>query len=467
VAFTSGLTPGVLWRLMSPVGTQRASASRVPACGCGWLRRPGTHAVGGGDVSPFDSSAWTIEHRCTQCGAPINLEETDRFFACPFCRVKMCLTTTDCFRYYLPAPDTATPGIFYVPYWRIKGMAFSCDGDYEVRESLLDATHRASEDLLFPKSLGLRPQALKLRFVTSETGANVVKPSMAFAAAFSEIQAALPLCTQADQPTGPFYSTFVGEQVSIVYAPFYIRENVVFDGILGEPLHSTRLVKDFIPARETADGAVKILPALCPNCGADLDGGRESIGFFCTNCNSCWYLTGNSLERIPFSVMPDVDSDSVHLPFWRIKVRFQVIDLESFADLVRMANLPRVIKREWESQVLVFYVPAFKVNAGLLLRIARMFTINQPQDTTETDAPPAQPYPITFPAHEAAESIKVIIATLMAMKKKLWPTLKDVNIFPTESCLVYMPFRRQGQDLIYSPMRFSVSVNSLKYGEHL
>ncbi|OPX97515.1 MAG: hypothetical protein A4E58_01354 [Syntrophorhabdus sp. PtaB.Bin006] len=415
----------------------------------------------------LNSTTWTIEHRCTQCGAPINLEETDRFFTCPFCRVKMCLTTTDCFRYYLSAPDMAMPGIFYVPYWRIKGMTFSCDGDYEVRQSLLDATHRASEDSLFPESLGLRPQALKLRFVTPETGANFVKPSMAFDAAFSEIQAALPLYARADQSTGSFYSTFVGEKVSLVYAPFYVRERVVFDGILGEPLHSIPPVKDFVPPRETADGDIKVLPALCPDCGADLDGGRESIGFFCTNCNSCWYLTGNNLEKVPFSVMPGVDSDPVHLPFWRIKVRFQGIALESFADLVRMANLPRVVKKEWETQALFFYVPAFKVNAGLLLRIARMFTINQPQDKTETDVPPALPYPITFPVHEAAESIKVITATLMAMKKKLWPTLKDVSIFPTESCLVYMPFRRQRQDLIHSSMQFSISVNSLKYGERL
>jgi predicted RNA-binding Zn-ribbon protein involved in translation (DUF1610 family) len=422
----------------------------------------------GGAVSPFDSNAWTIEHRCTQCGAPINLNETDRFFACPFCRVKMCLTTADCFRYYLPARDTATPGIFYTPYWRIKGISFSCDGDYEVRESLLDATHRASSAPFVPKSLGLRPQALRLRFVASGTGANFVKPSMAFDTAFSEIQAALPPYTRANQSAGPFYSTFVGEKVSLVYTPFYIRENVVFDGILGEPLHSTRLVKDFVPARETADGAVKILPALCPNCGADLDGGKESIGFFCTNCKSCWYLTGSSLERMPFSVMPGIDGDSIYLPFWRIKARFQGITLNTFADLARMANLPRVIKKEWESQALFFWVPAFKVNAGLLLRISRLVTINQsPQGITEADTPPVAPYPITFPVHEATESIKVIIATLMAMKKKLWPTLRDVSIFPAESRLVYIPFRRQGQDLIHSLMRFSVSVNSLKYGEHL
>ncbi|OPY77854.1 MAG: hypothetical protein A4E65_02560 [Syntrophorhabdus sp. PtaU1.Bin153] len=460
MAFTPGLRPGVLCRFVSPVGIHRTSASRGGGSG--------GFADGGGAVSPFDSNAWTIEHRCTQCGAPINLGETDRLFACPFCRVKMCLTTTDCFRYYLPAPDTATPGIFYAPYWRIKGMSFSCDGDYEVRESLLDATHRASNDLFIPESLGLRPQTLKLRFIAPGTGANFVKPSMAFDAAFSEIQAALPPYTRADQSAGPFYSTFVGEKVSLVYAPFYIRGSMVFDAILGEPLHTTRFAEDFSPPQETADGTLKVLPALCPNCGADLEGGRESIGFFCTNCNSSWYLTGSSLERIPFSVIAGVDDDPLNLPFWRIKARFQGITLETFADLVRMANLPRAIKKEWESQALFFWVPAFKVNAGLLLRISRLVTINQsPQGMAETDTPPAAPYPITFPVHEAAESIKVTIAALMATKKKLWPILKDLTIFPVESRLVYIPFRRQGRDLINMSMQFSVSSNSLKHGEHL
>jgi len=418
-------------------------------------------------VESLNSSPWTIEHRCTQCGAPINLGETDRFFVCPFCRVQMCLTTTDYFRYYLPAPDTAVPGIFYMPYWRIKGMAFSCDGDYEVRQSLLDATHRASDHPFFPESLGLRPQTLKLRFATAETGADFVKPSMAFDAAFSEIQEGLPLYTRADQPTSPFYRTFIGEKASLVYAPFYIRKDVVFDAILDEPLRSTRLAGDFSLSRETVDRAVKVLPALCPDCGADLEGGRESIGFFCTNCNSCWYLTGDKLERIPFFIMPGANGDSAHLPFWCIKARFQGIVLESFADLVKLANLPRVIKKEWESRPLFFWVPAFKVNAGLLLRISRTVTINQPRNTAEAGASPALPYPITFPVHEAAESIKVIIATLMTMKKKLWPILKDVSIFPVESRLAYIPFKRQGHYLIHSPLQLSVSVNSLKYGEHL
>ena len=36
-----------------------------------------------------------IEQSCPQCGAPANLEETDRLFACPFCRVTSLLLTRD------------------------------------------------------------------------------------------------------------------------------------------------------------------------------------------------------------------------------------------------------------------------------------------------------------------------------------------------------------------------------------
>ncbi|MCK7515939.1 MAG: hypothetical protein MZV70_76205 [Desulfobacterales bacterium] len=65
--------------------------------------------------------SFQIEHQCPQCGAPANLEETDRLFACPFCRVKSFLLTRDYFRYVLPAKNPAGKELVYFPYWRFKG----------------------------------------------------------------------------------------------------------------------------------------------------------------------------------------------------------------------------------------------------------------------------------------------------------------------------------------------------------
>src|SRR5262245_13627888 len=57
-----------------------------------------------------------VEHRCSQCGAPALLEDTDRLFQCGFCRVKLCLLPGDGFRYLLP-PNITGADILYFPYW--------------------------------------------------------------------------------------------------------------------------------------------------------------------------------------------------------------------------------------------------------------------------------------------------------------------------------------------------------------
>jgi predicted RNA-binding Zn-ribbon protein involved in translation (DUF1610 family) len=414
-----------------------------------------------------ESKAWIIEHRCPQCGAPITLEETDRFFACPYCRVRICLTTGDFFRYYLPARDTAPAETFYVPYWRIKGMIFSCDGDFEVRQSLLDATHSACNDPIYPESLGLRPQALKLRFAATDAGLSCMKSTLSFDEAFSKIQAGLPVFQQAGRPVSPFYRSFMGEKVSLVYAPFYVRGDVIFDAVLGEPVRATSGAARVSSSQERIEWSLKVLPALCPDCGYDLDGGRESIALFCKNCNTVWCLAGAGLEKMPFSLIASADDDTHHLPFWRIKARIRGFTLESFGDLARLANLPRVIKREWESQPLFFWVPAFKVNAGLLLRLSRQMTIDQNNEEMEIDGVPSSPFPVTFPVHESTESLKTTISALIATKKRLWPVLKDLAVDPVESLLVYVPFRQQGEELVQPRFQLSVAINSLKYGEHL
>lgn len=414
------------------------------------------------------NNTWLIEHRCSQCGAPVTLEETDRLIACPFCRVKIFLTTTDHFNYYIPAPETTPSNTFYVPYWRVKGTIFSCDDDFEVRPSLLDASYRALSDRFFPESLGLRPQALKLRFVTPEAGEAFLAPSIGFEEAFSKVQAALPVTRQrAGIATVPFLRTFLGERISVVYAPFYTRDEFIFDGVLGEALRRCPNA-DYAPGLQGKAGwSMKVLPALCPDCGSDLEGGRESVAFFCANCNKAWYLSGVGLERMPFAIMPHDDDTAIHLPFWRMKAEVQGITLQSFGDLAKMANLPCMVKPEWESQEVFFWVPAFKIHAGLLLRLSRQMTIEQPTGATETDEPPSSPYPVTFSLYEAGESLKITLAGLMAAKKRRWPALKDLVITSRDPFLMYVPFRQQRDELISQSLKLAINVNSLKFGQNL
>ena len=72
----------------------------------------------------LNTSRLVIEHQCPQCGAPATLEETERLFTCPFCRVKSYLVTRDYFRYMLPHAAPAGKSLVFLPYWRFKGSFF-------------------------------------------------------------------------------------------------------------------------------------------------------------------------------------------------------------------------------------------------------------------------------------------------------------------------------------------------------
>jgi predicted RNA-binding Zn-ribbon protein involved in translation (DUF1610 family) len=412
-------------------------------------------------------SSWTVEHRCTQCGAPITLEEADHFFSCPFCRVRICLTTKDQFRYYLQPQEKSTEEIFYVPYWRVRGIVFSCDEELEVKSSVVDATYCGFGAGIYPESLGLRPQALKLRFAAPETGESFPEPSLTFREAFEKIDSGLPQYQQGNAPVRLFHKSFISETVSVVYAPYFMKNRALHDGILGKPLKPLKDGMNNTPSKGGTGQPLTVLPALCPECGWDLEGGRDSVVFFCRNCNKAWYLTGNGLEQKAFFALNGSEGQTTHLPFWRIKAEVSGLDLRSFGDLARLANLPVVVHKEWESADLYFWVPGFRVHAPLFLRLARLLTLQQPGDIVECEEALAAPQPASLPMSDAPDSLKVIIASLVAMKKRIWPILETVSTRALHTDLVYIPFQGQKDELFNPTLKISVARNSLKYGQYL
>ncbi|GAH03518.1 unnamed protein product, partial [marine sediment metagenome] len=55
------------------------------------------------------------------------MEETDRLFACEFCRVKSYLVATDVFRYMLPSKAPESKELLFFPLLALQGHAvFLC-----------------------------------------------------------------------------------------------------------------------------------------------------------------------------------------------------------------------------------------------------------------------------------------------------------------------------------------------------
>ncbi len=109
---------------------------------------------------------WQIEHACPQCGAPVTMEETDRLFTCPFCKVRLYVASSQPLSYYIN-PKVPDPDTLYIPYARFRGIGFAASIG-ATSGTMIDGNTIARSMSACPDSLGVRPQAMKLHMAGGE-----------------------------------------------------------------------------------------------------------------------------------------------------------------------------------------------------------------------------------------------------------------------------------------------------------
>jgi hypothetical protein len=404
-----------------------------------------------------------IDHQCPQCGSPIVLEETDHLFACRYCKVRSFLFAGDFFRYTLPHSAPRGKTLIYLPYWRFKGILFSSLLE-RIDHRIVDVSHQALLSDYFPISLGLRSQAMKLRFVSPETEGYFLKPSLPLKEMVqlfeNRFSAALP------QPV--FARCFIGETLSQIYSPFYV-DRKVHDAVLNRPIASSP-PDDFdlmgLPGG-SPDWRIRFIPAQCPECGWDLEGERDSIALGCRNCNSLWINAKKGFRKLEFGHVPGEKDPVLYLPFYRIEAEIEGIDLRSYADLVKIANLPKVVQKGMEKKPFHFWAPAFKIRPQDFLRFSFVFTLAQPEENWIPELPKAEIYPVTLSVSEALESIKINLAGFIKPPGLLLPTLSGIKIKPKKLALVYFPFQAQGDEIYHPYFQLRTTRNVLSYARNL
>jgi hypothetical protein len=391
------------------------------------------------------------------------LEETDRIFFCEFCRVKSYLYAKDVFRYMLPSKAADSKDLVFFPYWRFKGMLFACAGN-GIRHKFVDVSHQAVVSQLFPVSLGLRSQALKLKFITSETTGLFLEPTHTLA----QVEQNFDMRFDKSLPKPVLHHAHIGETISLIYAPFYI-ENRIYDAVLNRPT-AAALPEDFnvdqLPA-ESPNWRIHFISTLCPNCGWDLDGERDSLVLLCKNCTSAWYPVAKKLKKIKFGKQPAPDNNSIYLPFWRIQPEISGISLRSYADLINVANIPKVIQPGWENIGFRFWVPAFKVRPKIFMQLSKNMTLAQLNNDLTEKLPEHRHHPITLPVTEAIESLRVNLASFIKPKNQLAQILDKINITTKSFVLVYVPFLEKHHEFIQPDLQFAINKNILALSENL
>jgi len=400
--------------------------------------------------------SWEIELQCSQCGAPISLEETDRLLTCSYCHVRLYLWTSSQFCYCLPALKALSENLIYIPYWRFKGVAYSVI-PFEVRHRMLDSTLLATSHRTPPVTLGIKPQALKLRFASGEIQGTFIKPQRSLQEAVMQIQNQFQGLERSLSSPPPFHREFIGELGSLIFFPVFVSQGKIIDGILRRAIGPEKdLVLDEALSAMPDHWQIKPMSTLCPNCGNTLKGGPEGVLLFCTICHTAWNPSSGRWTAGPFETVPGKRDGSVYLPFWRMEVVFRGITLKSYADLARAANLPKMILSAWEAQRVYFWIPAFRVPPALFLRLSKQMTLFQPAEKTEAVLPNAPLYPVTFSEASAAASLKIHLANLLTRKRNYFPKLQEITIRLVESRLIFLPFDSIGSELVHPQLQIGL-----------
>jgi len=431
-----------------------------------------------------NGSNFQIEQQCPQCGAPIILDEADRILSCKFCRTRVYLATEDIFHFYIPPAEGISEPIYFIPYWRIKGLSYTIEEkdlnkDYhgpllsysisstvkgmDISNKYFDFNFLSLDSQLFPHSLGLRPQAMKLKFVgSSKNEGKFLKFSPASRDAF--------INNYQTNNGSSYKSIFIGETASVIYSPVYCVGGRVYDAILKTPLDlqqkDAEVEQELISTPEEK-WHIEFLPLLCPDCGADIPGEKDALIVFCDNCHSAWNPSNKNFTKVKFSTWPEKGEDITYLPFWQLKVKVNGFQLETYADLIKAANLPKAPSEEWTKTPLYFCAPAFKINPVLFLRWCRQLTSTPPPKDLIADLPGKNIHQVTLPLTEALESSLLTLISLIANKRNLAEALPSLNVTLEDYSLVLHPFKISSSELVHTKIGFGMEISALNLGAYL
>ena len=326
-----------------------------------------------------------------------------------------------------------------------------------IKPRIIDFSYQAIESPHFPMSLGIRTQTLKLQFVSPEKKGYFIRPGVSLRDMRDSIGRRF-------SGNDIYHLALIGERFSYIYAPFYI-DGKLYDAILNRPVKG-ELPDDFTISSlqgGSPEWMVKFIPAQCPSCGWDMEGEKDSLVLECKNCESLWRKHNETLKQVTPAYLPSKFENTYYLPFWKIKAETKGFQLNSYADLARLSNLPKLIKESWESYPLYFWVPAFMARPDDIIRFSRNITIAQPFNEELRGIPSHEKYHVNMPVEEASEAIKTVTASLMKPARVMMPLLEKINIRPIAFLLVYVPFEIRRYELTNSDFRLRINKKILGY----
>ncbi len=413
----------------------------------------------------------TIEQSCPSCGADLILREDDRLIDCRFCGVHAYRVDSSACRYLLPeaSPQSITASqIFYAPYLRFRGTIFAVQHN-RLSHRLVDTTRLAIAADPLALSLGLRPQAMAVRPVVAKTAGLFLQQTMPTREVFRHATRLADLLKKRSGGTTQ-HRAFIGETLSRIYQPFYLKGEMVHDAVDNRPVCPREALAGHLlkTCRSKVSWEPRFLNTICRSCGGLLGGERDSVVLQCRNCAAHWQEEGKAFVPVTWEVVSSRNPEVLHLPFWRIELVTAGHRLASFADYLRFTNQPVVATAIDQRRPLCFWIPAIKIQPKAFLQLAGQLTIAQGRlPAGKSGTPPTSSHPVTLPRLEGEQSVKTVLAATTLARAKSLPLLPEIDVRPIRVVLCYLPFRRQTHDLVEEYTGATVQTAAIRYGRSL
>ncbi|MDD5476324.1 MAG: hypothetical protein PHU03_07425, partial [Syntrophales bacterium] len=179
-----------------------------------------------------------------------------------------------------------------------------------------------------------------------------------------------------------------------------------------------------------------------------------------------WIHSRGRFDSLECGFFTHQGSDVIHLPFYRLRANISGITLVSYADLIRVANLPRVARDNCQDLPFYFWSPAFKIRPQNLLNFSARLTISQPEESPDSGIPPERLHPVTLPIPEGPELMRMTLACFLKPPFRM-EKLDEITISPRNARLVYIPFQVRGRELHQPRFNLRTNINILNYSMRL
>ncbi len=468
-------------------------------------------------VKNYSNQNYTVEIPCPQCSAPVTIEETDHILTCQYCRTRVALSYEDYYRYCILPREPIPEDIFYVPFWRLRGLYYSIN-NIEIRKKVVDTNIQSCPIPHMPYSLGVRCQTLTLHPIRPKMNGTFLQPQITKQESLKKIEEMvnvskkiqnnlaevsvpppqilppwallkkreLPLNifkvelnnlsikspsedhaielmqkekfeTESSKIKSESLTEFIGETVSMIYFPVYIKKNYLYDGVLHIPFSQHPVKANDLKSfkQDSINWKLDFIPLNCPECGWELPAQRDSILFPCKYCSNSWILYKNQFKKCNMAVVESEKECSIYMPFWKMIVAIKGLVEKTYSDQIKRTFHIQLDTSEQDRIETVFWSPAFKLAPDIFIQIARNVSTHNPKLEYKRDISENHLFPTTLPASETLKSIRLIIAHMAESKENVFSLLPKLQVHPKQAMIVYLPFKMRGVELIQEDMHFS------------